>query len=103
MLISDKKIKKQQNKIDSKIDLHGMTIAEAKKAIIDFLFIAKARNYSTILIVTGKGEYLNHQYQGKLKNSIKELLAGCGAIIKNYRQAPKHLGGEGAFIVTLRD
>ncbi len=49
------RLKSGQHDIDAEIELHGMTAAEAQRALHDFLTHALAARHSVVLIIHGKG------------------------------------------------
>ncbi len=88
--------------IDGRIDLHGMTIAQAEQALERFLRHAQERGYRTVLVITGKGALsapttLRKQFPEWLKSSpFRELVISFSHPVK-----PQH-GGEGAFYMRVR-
>ncbi|AZL15750.1 Smr/MutS family protein [Rickettsiales endosymbiont of Stachyamoeba lipophora] len=97
-----RKIKNQS--IDASIDLHGFIIEKAKIKFIKFILNAKQQGLNTILVVTGKGQFNEqNQYEGKLKNELPKWAQELSEIIKYFIQAPPKLGGEGAYIIKLRN
>lgn len=86
--------------LDAKLDLHGLTQAEAHHALEHFMakqIKAKRRN---LLIVTGKGR----GGEGVLRASLVSWLAAlpCAASILSVRPAAVRHGGGGAFYVIMR-
>lgn len=65
---------------EARIDLHGMTLAEAHPALISFIMNAHSQNLRLVLVITGKG---------KERPSGDGFLAHFGAI---RRQVPQWLG-----------
>ena len=88
------------------LDLHGMTLAAAERAVSDFLDRAAARDLRIVLIVTGKG--LRLQGGRVLGGRIRAEFLGWLERADNRRRVrsvrpahPRH-GGSGAFYVLLR-
>ena len=88
------------------LDLHGMTLAAAERAVADFLEHATARDLRVVLIVTGKG--LRLQGGRMLGGRIRAEFVGWLNRADNRHRAravraahPRH-GGGGAFYVLLR-
>lgn len=94
---------------EARIDLHGMTLAEAHPALVGFLLSAQARGLRLVLVITGKGKppaddgpipvragVLRHQVPHWLR------LPPIGPLV--LQVAPAHLrhGGTGAYYVYLR-
>lgn len=82
--------------IDGRIDLHGLTLELAHKALAGFLMQARGRGHRMVLVVTGKGGALKRLVPLWLSAPpFDTLLAGLAAA------QPKH-GGEGALYLYLR-
>jgi DNA-nicking Smr family endonuclease len=88
---------------EDKLDLHGLTRAEADQETKRFIGEAKMKNMSFVVIVVGKG---NNSEDGKSKlrpvvvERLNELINNKR--IRNFESAkPKH-GGFGAIYVYLR-
>lgn len=108
----EQKMSRGQIKIDSTLDLHGMTQEEAKDATINFVSMAKKNNLSIILIITGKGVSKDNTNDGhqtryargvlnqNLPNWLK--LPQIRKDINGYKYANKRHGGEGAYYVLLK-
>ena len=86
--------------IDGKIDLHGLSAAQAEAALARFVARAQSQNQIWLLVVTGKGE----RGEGKLRRSLPAWLdrgALAGRVVEYGPAAPNH-GGGGAFYLRLR-
>lgn len=93
-------IAKGRTGIDSRIDLHGMTLAQAHVALIGFLRAAQARGDRLVLVITGKGR----GGDGALRRQVPHWIAAApvaGMVVASGTAAPAH-GGEGALYVRLR-
>lgn len=87
--------------IDGRIDLHGMTQAEAHDALADFMDKAEARGWRCVLVITGKG---TGPGGGVLRSAVPRwlnLAPQRGRILSFGVAQPKH-GGDGALYVLLR-
>jgi len=94
------KLRRGSYPIDARIDLHGMTQAEAHARLTAFLAGARARGNRCVLVITGRG--LRHG--GTLREMTPRWLESepnRGAVL-SYAQARLHHGGEGALYVLLR-
>ncbi len=96
-----KALEKKQVKIDSTLDLHGLTQIEAKKQVKEFIinsFKTKKRN---LIIITGKG----NNNKGILKNKTPEWLNSLeiSQLIIGFTLMPKTSGGEGAIFVKVKN
>lgn len=96
----DKKIRRGRVEIDSKIDLHDLTQALARPALVKAIIRASNRNHRCVLVVTGKGLRL----EGVLRRNFPEWIsqAPIRPLIATY--APAHIkhGGSGAWYVFLK-
>jgi len=88
------------------LDLHGMTLAAAERAVAAFLEDATARDLSVVLIVTGKGLRLQggRMLGGRIRNEFVGWLnrADNRHRVRAVRAAHPRHGGGGAFYVLLR-
>ncbi len=93
-----KKLKKGQFLIDDSIDLHGLTIKQARDQLAIFLAQSQLRQYTCLLIIHGKG---NHSPHGaKLAARVRKWLE-IHPSIRAFINAPKALGGNGASVCVL--
>jgi DNA-nicking Smr family endonuclease len=90
--------------IDGRIDLHGMTQAEAHGALLHFLQRARGDGAKTILVITGKGSRNADRERGVLKRQVPMWLAlpEFRPLIVGFDDAHVGHGGEGALYVRLR-
>jgi DNA-nicking Smr family endonuclease len=88
------------------LDLHGMTLAAAERAVAAFLEDATARDLRVVLIVTGKGLRLEggRMLGGRIRAEFVGWLnrAGNRHRVRAVRAAHPRHGGGGAFYVLLR-
>lgn len=94
---------------EGRIDLHGMTLAEAHPELIRFMLNAQGSGKRLVLVITGKGRRGDDhgpipQRAGVLRHQVPHWLGQppLGAIVQQV--APAHLrhGGAGAYYVYLR-
>lgn len=92
--------------IEAKLDLHGMTLAAAERAVTTFIADAAAQNRRVVLIVTGKGMRLEggRVFGGRIRAEFPNWLerAENRARVAGVRAAHPRHGGSGAFYVLLR-
>ncbi|WP_259781839.1 Smr/MutS family protein [Aestuariispira ectoiniformans] len=91
------RLRKGRMQIDGKLDLHGMTQAEAHRVLIGFIENAYAMQKRCVIIVTGKG-------RGILKDNVPRWL-NEGALrsrILSFSYAQQRDGGEGALYVLIK-
>ena len=102
----------RQEKI-KKLDLHGYTIAEANKAVEQFIQKCFDENVTKIIVITGKGlrsKNIENPYLSKdlsiLKYSVPEFIDTNKALMKiiiEITDAKIEDGGSGAFYVYLKN
>jgi DNA-nicking Smr family endonuclease len=88
------------------LDLHGMTLAAAERAVADFLDAAVTQDFRVVLIVTGKGARLEggRVLGGRIRAEFIGWLnrADNRSRVRGVRPAHPRHGGAGAFYVLLR-
>ena len=88
------------------LDLHGMTLAVAERAVAGFLDTAVAQDFRIVLIVTGKGARLQggRVLGGRIRAEFMGWLnrADNRSRVRGVRPAHPRHGGSGAFYVLLR-
>ena len=88
------------------LDLHGMTLAAAERAVAAFLEEASVRGLRVVLIVTGKGLRLQggRMLGGRIRAEFVGWLnrADNRERVRAVRPAHPRHGGGGAFYVLLR-
>ncbi len=89
-----------QMDIDGRIDLHGMTQAEAHDSLAAFMDKAEARGWRCVLVITGKGT----RGGGVLRAAVPRWLnlAPHRSRILSFGAARPKDGGDGALYVLLR-
>jgi DNA-nicking Smr family endonuclease len=95
---------------DDVIDLHGMTEAEAHRALRGFLAYAQARGDRLALVITGKGENKGaasppwRGEPGVLRRLTPHWLRApdLRATVVGFEEAGRSHGGAGALYVRLR-
>jgi len=100
------KLARGSEPIDDRIDLHGMTQADAHAALAHFLRRAQARGARTVLVITGKGARVDSDYseRGVLKRQVPHWLesAALRPLVIGFESAGAGHGGAGALYVRLR-
>ena len=89
--------------IDARIDLHGLTQAQAHSALLHFLRSASARDKKLVLVITGKGARGEGE-RGVLKRQVPQWLGlpEFRAFVIGFEDAHIAHGGEGALYVRIR-
>ncbi|MCR9212789.1 MAG: Smr/MutS family protein [Proteobacteria bacterium] len=110
---SSERLRKGQMPIEGRIDLHGLTQAEAHGRLRTFLSAAQIQGRRCVLVITGKGSsaeksddaaFMTRDRRGILREAVPKWLgqADLKRIVIDFRPAqPKH-GGSGALYVLLR-
>lgn len=99
-----RRIKRGQLAVSARIDLHGMTQAEAYPVLEVFLQQCIGANKRLVLVVTGKGYRSESCEAGVLKSMLPKWLnsAHLRPHILAFDTAQIQHGGSGAFYILLR-
>src|SRR3954451_8149142 len=100
-----KRIARGNRTIDGRLDLHGMTQAEAHDALFGFLRAKQARGAKVVLVITGKGARGGDSGgRGVLTRTVPMWLRlpDFRSLILGFESAAASHGGEGALYVSLR-
>ncbi|WP_127116119.1 Smr/MutS family protein [Shimia sediminis] len=103
------KMKRGKMLPEGKIDLHGMTLAQAHPALTGFILRSHAEGKRLVLVITGKGKSKRDDGPipvrlGVLKHQVPQWLTMpplSGAVLQVAEAHLKH-GGTGAYYVYLR-
>lgn len=96
---------------EARIDLHGMTQAQAHPALARFIHDAYDRHLRLVLVITGKGQLsdpggydLAAPPRGVLRQNVPQWLRhpSLSHMILDIREAHSRHGGHGALYVYLR-
>ena len=112
---SAQRLQRGKTEIDGRIDLHGMTQAEARSALTGFVTNGHRHDRRCLLVITGKGRPASHHGDrprtddgrsepGVLRRMVPRWLeeAPLAERVLAYSPAqPKH-GGSGALYVLLK-
>jgi DNA-nicking Smr family endonuclease len=102
----DRALAKGKRRPEAKLDLHGMTLVAAERAVSAFIAESSAENCRVVLIVTGKGTRLEsgRVFGGRIRAEFPGWLerAENRARVAGVRAAHPRHGGSGAFYVLLR-
>jgi DNA-nicking Smr family endonuclease len=94
-----RRLRRGDYRVQREIDLHGMTVAEAKLALREFLVSALEQRVRCVRIVHGKG--LRSGHRGPvLKAAVSGILRRTGAVLAYVSARPAD-GGTGAVYVLL--
>ena len=107
------RLRKGKMEIDGKLDLHGLTRAEAHRRLRSFITAAQIQGKRCVLVITGKGSsrqktddapFMQSEKAGILREAVPKWLTApdLQPLVIDIRHAqPKH-GGSGALYVLLR-
>lgn len=95
------RVARGRESIDGRLDLHGLTQAEAHDALLRFLHAGQARGASLVMVITGKGR---GGEGGVLKRQVPLWLAlpEFRTMVIGFEEAHQRHGGEGALYLRLR-
>ena len=103
------RLQKGQMPIDARLDLHGMTVEQAKLRLKSFLLNAHARGDRVILVITGKGlrsgfDEFNRPNRGVIREGLPQWVKDkeIAPMIVQITPAHRQHGGDGAFYLYLR-
>ena len=105
-----RRLGKNPDLIDARLDLHGLRQREAHAALRSFLFSCSVRGFRHVLIITGKGAPAERQRdffgeeRGILRRLVPQWLGepDLRGIVISYAVSHIRHGGEGALYVRLR-
>lgn len=94
---------------EARIDLHGLTLAEAHPELIRFILNAQSQRMRLVLVITGKGKRRDDsgpipQRMGALRHQVPHWLRlpPLGSVVLQVSEAHLKHGGSGAYYVYLR-
>lgn len=93
--------KKKVSRPELVLDLHGHSLYSAKLILNKYIINCYEKNIRNVLIITGKGR----NNKGVLKEEIPKWLSDkfFNKFLVNHKIAPKHLGGEGALLIRIKN
>ena len=95
-----RRLRRGEYRVDGELDLHGMTVAEAKQALRGFLAAALARHAGCVRIIHGKGLRSGHRGAGA-EGRRERCACGERAAVVAFVSARPVDGGTGALYVLL--
>jgi DNA-nicking Smr family endonuclease len=94
-----RKLRRGEYRVSGELDLHGLTVAQAKGVLREFLADALARRAGCVRIIHGKG--LRSGHRGPvLKSVVSAVLKRTAAVVAFVSARPVD-GGTGAVYVLL--
>jgi DNA-nicking Smr family endonuclease len=107
-----RQVKQGKIEIDGRLDLHGMTQAQAHLRLNRFIETAARTGKRCVLVITGKGAPADQQARGLLECGTRGVLRrmtpiwlsarNLAAYVVDYQSALPRDGGDGALYVRLR-
>lgn len=100
-----RKFKRGQMPCDAKLDLHGLTLAQAHGALTHFIRVQSERGARSVLVITGKGSRAgDDKPRGRIKAELMHWLnaAPLRAYVLAVTEAGPRQGGTGATYVLLK-
>jgi DNA-nicking Smr family endonuclease len=85
--------------LESRLDLHRMSVAIARRAVLEFINDCHGANLRCVLITHGRGEM--REQPALLKSCVNHWLRQLDAVLA-FHSAQRHHGGFGATYVMLR-
>jgi len=86
----------------TEIDLHGMTRTRAAHVLRTTIQRGRQNGVRSVLVIHGQGLHSEAEEGAVLKELVRMMLDGeCRALVRSYKTAPPHKGGDGATIVYL--
>ena len=103
------RLKRGKTTPQARIDLHGMTQAQAHPVLTRFVFDAHARGLRVVLVITGKGRVRQDfgpipERSGVLRHQLPHWVSTgpLRQIVQQVTQAHQRHGGDGAYYLYLR-
>ena len=103
------RMKRGKLKPEARIDLHGMTMAEAHPELVAFILGSQAMGRRLVLVITGKGKDRDDggpipTRHGVLRHQVPQWMALPPLSSAILQVTPAHIrhGGHGAYYVYLR-
>jgi DNA-nicking Smr family endonuclease len=94
---------------EARIDLHGMTLAQAQPELVRFILSAHAAGLRLVLVITGKGKRRDEPGPipprvGALRHEVPHWLhrPPLAPLVLQVASAHVKHGGDGAYYVYLR-
>ena len=94
-----RRLRRGEYRVEREIDLHGLTVADAKHALRQFLVRALERRVRCVRVIHGKGRRSGHRGP-VLKSAVSAVLRRTGAVLAFVSARPVD-GGTGAVYVLL--
>jgi DNA-nicking Smr family endonuclease len=95
-----RRLHRGQYPVEARLDLHGMTQAQAHVALQGFLAACRSQGRRCVLVITGRGALTGGTLRAMTPRWLDE--APNRERVLAYATAQRHHGGDGAIYVLLR-
>ena len=99
-LSGQRRVRRGQNEIDARLDLHGHTQDTAHRELVTFILRQASAGSRCVLVITGKGRLGTGVLRARFSDWIAE--PALRPLIAGYARAHPRHGGEGATYLFLR-
>lgn len=103
------RLRRGKLKPEARIDLHGMTLAQAHPTLTGFILRSASAGHRLVLVITGKGKQRDDGGPiptkfGVLRHQVPQWLAMAplGGLVLQVTESHIRHGGQGAYYVYLR-
>ena len=103
------RLRRGKLKPEARIDLHGMTLAQAHPVLTGFILRSAGAGHRLVLVITGKGKHRDDGGPiptrfGVLRHQVPQWLgmAPLGGLVMQITESHIRHGGQGAYYVYLR-
>ncbi len=95
-----RKLRRGQFNAEAELDLHGLTVIEARTALLHFLHQCRDRGFRHVRVIHGQGNS-SHLGRPVLKGKVRLWLQQLNEVLALCPARPEH-GGEGAIYLLLK-
>jgi DNA-nicking Smr family endonuclease len=95
-----RQLRRGGSRVEDEVDLHGLTVAEARPLLIAFLDRCRANGARVVRVIHGKG-LRSESGEGVLKGMVASWLVQRADVLAFHEAKPAD-GGSGAVVVLLR-
>ena len=103
------RLRRGKLKPEARLDLHGMTLAQAHPELVGFILRSSRAGHRLVLVITGKGKHRDDGGPiptkfGVLRHQVPQWLkmAPLGGLVLQVTESHIRHGGQGAYYVYLR-
>ncbi|AGI70155.1 hypothetical protein OAN307_c48100 [Octadecabacter antarcticus 307] len=103
------RLRRGKLKPEARIDLHGMTLAQAHPVLTGFILRSAGAGHRLVLVITGKGKHHDNGGPiptrfGVLRHQVPQwlVMSPLGGLVMQITESHIRHGGQGAYYVYLR-